>query len=112
MARPPRTTAGVDPFGARRPTPTDSGLIIKATRLVGARSRSPARGSRFHHATRNPVPLPPSVQSAFEQMFGEPLWDYLAAHPEENDWFNRHMQSQAAPLAMTAIRVAMDSASS
>jgi O-methyltransferase domain len=41
--------------------------------------------------------------SAFEKMFGEPLWDYLAAHPDENDWFNRHMQSQAAPLAMTAI---------
>jgi len=44
-----------------------------------------------------------SGTSAFEKMFGEPLWDYLAAHPEENDWFNRHMQSQAAPLAMTAI---------
>jgi hypothetical protein len=44
-----------------------------------------------------------SGTSAFEKMFGEPLWDYLAAHPEENDWFNRHMQSQAVPLALPAV---------
>ena len=40
---------------------------------------------------------------AFEKMFGEPLWDYLSKHADENEWFNRHMQSQAAFLAMTAI---------
>ncbi len=41
--------------------------------------------------------------SAFEKMFGETLWGYLAEHPDENEWFNRHMQSQAAPLALTAV---------
>ena len=32
VARPPMTTAGVEPAGASRPTPTDSGRIISATR--------------------------------------------------------------------------------
>jgi hypothetical protein len=41
--------------------------------------------------------------SAFEKMFGEPLWTYLAAHPEENNWFNLHMQAQARPLAISAV---------
>lgn len=41
--------------------------------------------------------------SAFEKMFGEPLWNYLAAHPEENEWFNLHMQAQARPLAISAV---------
>lgn len=41
--------------------------------------------------------------SAFEKMFGAQLWDYLAAHPEENDWFNLHMQAQARPLAISAV---------
>jgi hypothetical protein len=44
-----------------------------------------------------------SGTSAFEKAFGEPLWDYLAAHPEENDWFNVHMQAQARPLAISAV---------
>jgi hypothetical protein len=41
--------------------------------------------------------------SAFEQVFGKSLWDYLSEHSDENEWFNRHMQSQALSLAMPAV---------
>jgi hypothetical protein len=44
-------------------------------------------------------------KSAFEKAFGTDLWDYLAAHPRENDWFNRHMQSQSVSLTLPLVDV-------
>jgi hypothetical protein len=40
---------------------------------------------------------------ASEKVFGSSLWEYLAGHSEENEWFNKHMQSQAIALAMPAV---------
>lgn len=40
---------------------------------------------------------------AFDKLHGRSLWAHLAEHPEENDWFNRHMRAQALALALPAV---------
>jgi SAM-dependent methyltransferase len=70
--------------------------VVNSARWLFAHDLMGRASAEIVHGVRSGTP-------AFEKMFGESFWDYLAAHPDENDWFNRHMQAQAAPLAMSAI---------
>lgn len=88
------------------PTPRNFALNSRADQFRSDRPNS-ARWHFMHDLpARSAAGILYTVRTgapAFPHLYGKSIWEHLAENPDENEWFNRHMRSQALALAMPVI---------